>query len=584
MEEAQDRIEWREFGAEAFAEAERTDRPILLSIVASWCRWCRELDRSTLADPAVVAEIRRHFVPVRADKDRRPDVDARYNAGGWPTLAVLTPDGTAITRTTYLSAKALLHLCSEALPLYRAKRGEIEGVVAKLAEKAREDMEKTVSERLRPQIARDVRAAIEEAFDEEHGGFGTGQKFPHTEAIDFAMILAVRERDERMGDVVRVTLDRMAASPIRDRIGGGFFRYAARRDWSAPHPEKVLDSNAARLHCYLEAWQVYGNPTYRAVAEETLAFLLETLRDPATGAFAAAHYGEPAWFASSRDDRRRQPQGAKIDRTIYANWNAQTASALYKASRVLDRPDLVDVAVQTLGFVQEEMYAPGVGIYHYFDETYHLPGLLSDQAYVLRAIVDHTHTTGDNAKLAWAAEIVELLRARAASKSGGFYDTHEGVPSPGGLKHRNRSILENAVLAEALTRLGYLMRDGGYLDLARRTLETFVDDYRTYGYFVAGYARAVDLLFHPPLCVTVVGRRGDAATQALRQAALASYVPSLVVQQFDPERDEKLLARSGCEARAQAVAYVEIPRTSQAAVEDPAELPAAMREIDAGRG
>lgn len=583
MDEPRDRIEWREFGAEAFAEAERTDRPVLLSLVASWCRWCRELDRTTFADPAVIEAIRRDFVPVRADKDRRPDIDSRYNAGGWPTLAVLTPDGTAITRTTYLSAPALLDLCSEVLPLYRSRRGEIEEVVARLARKAREDMERTVSERLRPQITRDVREAIDEGFDPEHGGFGTGQKFPHTEAIDFAMILAVRERDERMADVVRVTLDRMAASAIRDRVGGGFFRYAARRDWSAPHPEKVLDSNAARLHCYLEAWQVFGDPAYRAVAEETLGFLLGTLRDPATGAFAGAQYGEPAWFAAPAAERARQPQGAKIDRTIYANWNAQTASALYKASRVLEREDLIDVAVQTLTFVQEELYASSTGVYHYYDETYHLPGLLTDQAYVLRAIVDHTHTTGDNSRLEWAAEIVELLRARSASKSGGFYDTHDAAPTPGGLQHRNRSILENAVLAEALTRLGYLMRDRGYLELARRTLEAFAEDYRTYGYFVAGYARAVDLLFHPPLCVTVVGRRGDATTQALRQAALASYVPSLVVQQFDPERDASLLGRSGCEARERPVAYVEIPRTSQALVEDPAELPAAMREIDAGR-
>lgn len=583
MDESADRIRWHEFGAEAFAIAEREDRPVLLLIVASWCRWCRELDRTTLAQPAVVAAIEAHFVAVRVDKDRRPDVDARYNAGGWPTLAVLTPEGTAITRTTYLSATALLDLVSEVLPLFQTKRFEIENVVKQLARKAREDMEKTVSERLRPQIVRDVREAIAEGFDPEYGGFGTGQKFPHTEALDFAMILAVRERDEWMGDVVKLTLDRMADAPIHDAVAGGFFRYSARRDWSAPHPEKVLDSNAARLHCYLEAWQITNNANYRRIAVGTLEFLLGTLRDTKHGAFAGAQYGDPKWFALAATERARQIDGLKIDHTIYANWNAQTASALYKAARVLDRPELIDVAVQTLAFIREELYDPTVGVYHYYDETYHLPGLLTDQAYVLRAIVDHTHTTGDNSLLDWAGELVECLRARAASKSGGFYDTHESEAALGGLKHRNRSILENAVLAEALARLGYLMRDRGYLDLARRTLEAFAEDYRTYGYFVAGYARAVDLLFHPPLCVTIVGRRSDERTRALRQTALSAYLPSLVVQVFDPERDEQLLARSGCDARANPTAYVEIPRTSQALIEDPTALLAAMREVDASR-
>ena len=143
-----------------------------------------------------------------------------------------------------------------------------------------------------PEIVEDVVQAIYEKFDHRFGGFGEGAKFPHPEAIDFALVMVAKSDDHRMREVVRITLDRMMNSPLRDRVDGGMFRFSSTADWRTPHHEKVLDANALQMRNYLEAFQLFGDTEYRLVAEEIVRWLTGPMLDGDTGAF----------FGSQEDD------------------------------------------------------------------------------------------------------------------------------------------------------------------------------------------------------------------------------------------------------------------------------------------
>jgi hypothetical protein len=570
-------IPWRAWEPAAFDAARESDRPVLLLIVASWCRFCRELESTTFSNHDVVRLVEDLYVPVRVDKDRRPDVNARYNCGGWPTIAFLTPQADLIAGETFLTAAELIPILERVAPFFREHRTEIHERVEELEEVRIRQQERRELGHLNKEMIDFVGTSISESFDRVHGGFGTGSKFPHPEAIDFALAQYARHGDERMREVVVKTLDGMGSGEIYDSVEGGFFRYAQGRDWRAPHTEKVLDSNAARLGFYLEAFQLFGGDNYKKVAVDTIAWLESRLLDSTTGAFFGSQDADPEYYGLSIE-RRRTRNAPRIDRTIYADWNAMTASALFLASVVLREPRLRLQATRTLDFIVEEMFDDRRGVYHYFDETFHLPGLLSDQVYTLRALIDAIAVVGDNRYLATADRLATFIRQRHhASTGGGYYDLSHDAAQVKQPSKRNRSILENSILAECFIKLGHLVRDDHYISCAREALETFSQDFRQFGYYASGYARAVDLLIHPPLVVTIVGDPAEARAEKLRLAALECYIPSRVVDCIHPVADAARLQKSGLPVREAPTAFISIGRTSYAEVTDPEDMPSVLR-------
>src|SRR5512136_548712 len=104
------RVNWLEWNDEAFARAKAEDKPILLDIGAVWCHWCHRMDQDTYSQPQIAAFIDENFIPIKVDNDRRPDINARYNMGGWPTTAFLTPEGETITGATYVPPSQMIGL------------------------------------------------------------------------------------------------------------------------------------------------------------------------------------------------------------------------------------------------------------------------------------------------------------------------------------------------------------------------------------------------------------------------------------------------------------------------------------------
>lgn len=573
-------VQWKDWEENPLGHAEEQDRPVLLLLIAPWCRFCSEFEAGPLADPKIVEKVTENFVPVRVDADRRPDLDARFNLGGWPTLAVVTPDGRIIGGVNWLEARELENFLERARKVWVEDRASLDASDSPTPLAAPDRPRRL--EGLSHQLVNDVVASMLEKFDHRYGGWGQGQKFAHPESIDFAMVQFSKTGNPELRDVVVRTLDNMTGGGIHDTVGGGFFRFSTTRDWRIPHTEKVLDNNAMQLRCLLEAWQIFEKPEYRQAAEGMIHWLCDTMRDDETGCFFGSQGDDPEYYALSAEDRARKSP-PRIDRTIYCNWNAMTITSLLRASVILDRQDLCDTAIRALRFLLDNLYSERDGMYHYWDGTYHLPGVLSDQAYMIQALVIASQFSGDADLLLPAEQLAELLLETHRAPGGGFFDLPPRGVGGGNLRRRNRSILENSVLAEALTRLSYLSRREEFRDVARETLQAFVQDYKEYGYYVAGYARAVDLFLYEPIVVTIVGKRDAPLSVAFRVAAQRHYVPSRVVQMLDPDRDPVLLERSGFPATDEPRAYLTLGKTTRGGFSGPDELADRMLEIEAGR-
>ena len=575
-------IQWTDWDASAFERARELDRPVLLTIVASWCRYCRELDETTFSDKEVIKRVNESYLAVRVDKDRRPDINARYNCGGWPTVAFLTPDADLIAGESFLTAAELLPILEKVAPFFREHRSEIHARVEELEAIRIRQQERKIQGPLTADIIDVVGASIVESFDSVHGGFGKASKFPQTEAIEFALAQYARHGDEQMREVVVKTLDAMVDGEIHDTIEGGFFRYAQARDWRSPNTEKVLDSNAARLRCYLEAYQLFRNESYRSAADGILRWLDSRMLDSETGGFFGSQDADPQYYgladgAAPHADRAagrphdlrglERRHGLRAIVGIGGPRRAALARRRAPRRRVPRRRDVRRKVgdVSLLGRHVPPPRAP------------HRPGLHAARPHRRGRLF------GDSRFLDAAVKLAEVLRHRHLSPNGGFYDISHDAPSVKRPARRNRSILENSILADAFVRLGLLARDESYNKTAREALESFTSDFRQYGYYAAGYARAVDLLFHPPLHVTIVGDPNDPRASGLRFAALATYQPNRLVDSVDPNHEPARLAHSGLPAREIPTAFIAVGRSSYAELTDPDEIASVMSMAERDR-
>ncbi|MEQ1631892.1 MAG: DUF255 domain-containing protein [Planctomycetota bacterium] len=570
-----DPVAWLEFEPKTLERAKAADRPVVMLLTVPWCSHCKDLVQSTFGDEKLAATIRDGFLAVHVDAERRPDVNERYGTGGWPTIAYLTPDGELIANDSYLSPQELLQRLQRVQTVWREQRDELKKGLQELwSHKSNAPVQRG---RLSRQMIDDVAEAIYEKLDHRYGGWGTGAKFPHAEALDFALVQWQKRGDERMREVVTLTLDRMQDSALHDTIDGGFFRFSKTPDWRSPNFEKLLDVNVRILRAYLEAYQVFGKESYRATAEGIVRWMLTFLREPETKAFYGSQDADADYYNLDAEGRsRREPP--TVDRTIHCHGNAMAVSGLLKASVVLAKPEWREVALQVLQFLRTELF-DGRDVFHYWDGTYHLPGMLADQAYLIRALIDASQLTGDADLLLLAEAIAEQAIARQKAPGGGFFDILNDPRQSGSMRRRNRSILENSIMAEALVRLSYLSRRPEFHAEAITTLEAFATDYKEYGYYVAGFGRAVDLVFYEPLVLTIVGDRDSEAAQALRSTALSRYVPSRMVQMLDPRFDPILIGRSGYKVEAQPVVYVTLGKSTRQTVRTPEQLAAAIEQI-----
>lgn len=520
-------IDWLTWSPQAFERAQRENKPVLLAISAVWCHWCHVMDETSYSDDAVIAAINERYIPVRVDNDRRPDVNARYNQGGWPTTAFLTPDGALLAGATYLPPDQMRQALDQIAHFYRTNREQIEQRAAELLSKTRSTEQGDASD-LRDDALAAVTEHISRAYDEEYAGFGDAPKFPMIDALEFLLQEYRVTREQRLYDMVAKSMLAMAGAGMYDHVEGGFFRYSTTRDWSVPHFEKMTEDHAGLLRILATLALTTRNDRFRETLLSATSYVRTVLRDPQTHFFAGSQDADEAYYALPLDERRGM-QAPYVDRTSYSNWTAAMAGALIIAGYALEDERILDEGVAALDALHERLRDADGLLYHFIEPgaAPQVRGLLTDQAAYLRALLDAHEFTGESRFLERARALLQPLRESFGASGGGFYDHAALEESIGALPVRERPLPDNALIADSLLRLHAIDPGAGYRELAENTLRVYARTYERAGIFAAPFARALRRYLSTPAYVTITGPLAQSSD--LREAAHALPDPLLVV-------------------------------------------------------
>ena len=536
-------ISWQDWSEEAFAAAKSADKPVLLTLGATWCHWCHVMDETSYSDERVIELVNSRFIPVRVDVDRRPDISLRYNQGGFPSVAFLTGNGEFLAGRPYTPPEEMVAL------LEQVCRGEVapEGGYAPNRSAAPGDVGANAS-------VGTVLGRLLELYDEEFGGFGLEPKQPPWEALQFLTARYGLTGDRAILGMVEATLQGMWHG-IYDRKAQGFFRYSVSRDWKAPHYEKMLVSNASLAIAYLEAYQITRSTAYKAATDGILHYLLSTLFSPDKGLFCASQDADEHFYRQSwqyRDAAAPPP----VDHTFYTGWNALAAHALVQAGNVLGRPVYRRLGADIMERLWVESWTPEGGLPRRAGELSDAAPILADQVNFLRAWLALYQSTGLPECLARAVAIAATVERLFGAPHGGCYDITPPRSFEAELLPREQPVLDNSCWAEALLTLSQLTGDDEYANRAAAALkifETVVPGKSYLGTYPsrrmeedeealflpagAAWGRAQDMLTQGPVRLALVGKSSSPAYRRLHRAALRVYAPHRVVQPLDSERD-----------------------------------------------
>jgi uncharacterized protein YyaL (SSP411 family) len=366
LQHADNPVDWWPWSDDAFAEARRLDRPVLLSIGYSACHWCHVMAHESFENPQTAALMNELFVNIKVDREERPDVDSIYmqavqamtGGGGWPMTMFLTPRGVPYYGGTYFPPEdrhgmrgfpAILQAVADA---YRTQQEE----VARVGEQLRQAI---TPPRLRADGAEPTAAQLDEAVqalvrdtDRRNGGFGRAPKFPHPASLDLLLRRYASTRDAALLDAALISLDHMARGGIYDHAGGGFHRYSVDAMWAVPHFEKMLYDNAQLAPVYLHAYQLTGDERWRRVCEQTLDYVVREMRLPG-GGFASTQdadsEGEEGRFFVWTPEQLREALG-EDDATLAARVFGVTAAGNFEhGATVLSMPYPLEQVAQSLG-------------------------------------------------------------------------------------------------------------------------------------------------------------------------------------------------------------------------------------------
>ncbi len=304
QDHADNPVNWQPWDEEALAAAREQDKPIFLSVGYNACHWCHVMADESFEDERVAEVLNEEFVPIKVDREERPDVDSIYQTvcqrvsgrGGWPLSVWLTPDqkpfqvGTYFPKEQKRRTPGFLDILGQIADAWNSEEGreEIESRAEEWSDLAVDELESTPESTttLDDSVLSTAAQAAVRGADREHGGWGSGPKFPQTGRLHL-LLRAYDESDRDVYlDVVTETLDAMANGGMYDHVGGGFHRYATDRDWTVPHFEKMLYDNAELPRAYLAGYQVTGDERYAEVVEETLAFVEDELTHDEGGFFS----------------------------------------------------------------------------------------------------------------------------------------------------------------------------------------------------------------------------------------------------------------------------------------------------------
>ena len=579
-------IAWQPWRPATFAAAQDADRPIILSINAVWCYWCHQMDAGAYADDAVIRYVNAHFVPVRVDTDHRPDINARYNVGGWPTTSFLTPHGGYIAGATYLPADQFLAMLDEVRRAYADQKPQLYEQGNDIRRRRREHAARVAAgpepdAALVDQITRRVAGA----YDPLHGGFGLAPKFPSAPMLRLLLHRYRTTGEPFFRTMLEKSLDGIVNGALHDSVDGGFFRFVAGADWTQPQHEKMGEDNIALASILLDAAVLLERPDYRNAASDAVDYIIGTLYD-ADAAGIRGSQGAHSDYFGMMPAARAALTPPPVDPFCYASLTAQGASLLLGAVWKLGRPELADIAAGLLDGLVNAASSGRLG--HTFTAAGFIPqddgDLLVDWAYFLLAALDGCDALPDRDgryRTAAVAAADILLSRFLDGARGGFYDIEDTPDRAGYLQVREKPLAENVAAINGLLRLHHLtanplatdQRTGNarYRQAAHHAVSAYVEANRDYGELAADYAIAVDRYLNPVVEVTVEGRPGAPDAAAMLAAAMALDRPHLIIKLVASDTDT---AAGATPFPAQA--HICLDTVCYPPVSDPAQLAAAV--------
>jgi uncharacterized protein YyaL (SSP411 family) len=302
QQHAHNPVDWYPWGDQAFDKARSEDKPIFLSIGYSTCHWCHVMERESFESEEIAAIINRFFVPVKVDREERPDVDRIYmtyvqaatGSGGWPMSVFLTPDlkpffgGTYFPPDDRYGRPGFPTLLERIASAWREQRAEITETSGNVISQLKKYSEFGATGGIADKTTLDSAFQyFRRTFDSTHGGFGDAPKFPRPVIFNFLFRYYVRTQRNEALQMSLDTLRAMAAGGMHDQLGGGFHRYSVDERWLVPHFEKMLYDQAQLAISYLEAHQITHTAVYAEIARSTLDYVLRDMTHPDGGFYSA---------------------------------------------------------------------------------------------------------------------------------------------------------------------------------------------------------------------------------------------------------------------------------------------------------
>jgi uncharacterized protein len=307
LQHAYNPVDWYPWGNEAFNRAKAENKPVFLSIGYSTCHWCHVMENDSFEDEKVASLLNSHFIPIKVDREERPDLDQQYMAacqaltgqGGWPLTVFLTPDqkpfyaGTFFPRENRFGINGLLEILPRISAYWQKEQDRVIEVADQLVSALKNNVDNS---HLAPALLskQEVKTVLENAYqglkntyDHDYGGFGSAPKFPASHQLLFLMQYAYRYDRENARIMVQQILKALYRGGIFDQIGYGLHRYSVDRQWLVPHFEKMLYDQAITALAAAESYKVDGNQEAADLAKKIISYVLENLQGP-EGAFYTA--------------------------------------------------------------------------------------------------------------------------------------------------------------------------------------------------------------------------------------------------------------------------------------------------------
>ncbi|MEM1946165.1 MAG: thioredoxin domain-containing protein [Candidatus Caldarchaeum sp.] len=352
LQHAYNPVDWYPWGEEAFQKAKNENKPIFLSIGYSTCHWCHVMEKESFEDRHIAELLNTYFIPVKVDREERPDVDDFYmkavmamtGHGGWPLTVILTPDlkpffgGTYFPPRRRAGLRGLDEILRAVAELWTKSPDEIKRAAEQTSSvlKGLYTYSEAGGETPYNLVVQGFDSLVN-AYDDMYGGFGTAPKFPMPSYIEFLHTFYFVEREQLALKMSAYTLEKMARGGIFDQLRGGFFRYSTDRIWLIPHFEKMLYDNALLARVYLQAYLLTHRRFFREVAEATLDWMVDELSSSDGGFYSAVDADSP------------EGEGA------YYTWRKK------EVEQLLER-ELAEIAIKAFGITEAGNFEHGKSV------------------------------------------------------------------------------------------------------------------------------------------------------------------------------------------------------------------------------